>query len=315
MTQVSIHRPARGRAEHATGGESEGEQRFQSTAQHAAGRNLSRMSRLRVSNSFNPPPSTRPGGTVALAVYLPNSSVSIHRPARGRAERPSTWDFFAALAFQSTAQHAAGRNPSFAPGWGRSHVSIHRPARGRAEPCGRASLRPPLCFNPPPSTRPGGTVTNRRESRNTPGFNPPPSTRPGGTSVFPPQAPDTRPVSIHRPARGRAEHAGGPGCALRRVSIHRPARGRAEQFVVQARAGRLPAISLREPRAEVQLSGNSKLFSCHAARPTWTFTTLRTLPVFFVAPRSRYRIRGSLKSMYLSTPCASTNFSRGWRRR
>ena len=28
-----------------------------------------------------------------------------------------------------------------------------------------------------------------------------------------------------------------------------------------------------------------------------------------------YKIRGSLKSTYLSRPCASTNFSRGWRRR
>ncbi len=184
---VSIHRPARSRAERADqAAPAPSDTGFQSTAQHEAGRNRLRVTASRYCPGFNPPPSTKPGGTEEGEPLLRVALVSIHRPARSRAERvrfstgcPPSWRF--------------NPPPSTKPG-------------GTAYPL-RSSSRV-RCFNPPPSTKPGGTRRCSRRGTSCASFNPPPSTKPGGTHGRTRRGRGPI-VSIHRPARSRAERRGG----------------------------------------------------------------------------------------------------------
>ncbi len=227
--------------------------RFQSTAQHEAGRNATSPALASRSCCFNPPPSTKPGGTARDTEVTTDLST-----------------------FQSTAQHEAGRNDGISAGGDELAGFNPPPSTKPGGTCSRgASADSDGGFNPPPSTKPGGTAqelkpdwawwfqsTAQHEAGRNPaplsrgacfgGFNPPPSTKPGGTGSF------TELTLAEAKFQSTAQHEAGrnrsagrscwkptsfnpppstkPGgtvlgrvvCMGGRVSIHRPARSRAE---------------------------------------------------------------------------------------
>ena len=152
--------------------------------------------------------------------------------------------------FQSTAQHRAGRNEAVEPSAQARAVSIHRPAQSRAEQSRRCSSRRCRLFQSTAQHRAGRNPRRPRCWRSGACFNPPPSTEPGGTGVGDhPASPSSFQstaqhragrnitvraalaafwVSIHRPAQSRAELGLAELALAVGVSIHRPAQSRAE---------------------------------------------------------------------------------------